>query len=96
MRVGVTAAQDMKDDVLRYVDFDVEQIWKTFPEYADITKSYLQFKAAILVHYPDATGSDRQGLEKPRGLAGKGMEGQGQGKKFRTLSKPWPVTVGHG
>ena len=56
VRVGVTAAQDMKDDVLRYVDFDVEQIWKTFPEYADITKSYLQFKAAILVHYPDATG----------------------------------------
>ena len=42
--------------VLRYVDFDIEQIWKTFPEFSDPTKTYLQFKAAILVHYPDASG----------------------------------------
>ena len=55
-RVGITIEQEMKGEVLRYVDFDVEQIWKTFPEFADITKTYMQFKGAILVHYPDATG----------------------------------------
>ena len=53
---------DLKDEtekkkhVLWYVDFDIEQIWKTFPEFSDVTKTYLHFKAAILVHYPDASG----------------------------------------
>ena len=41
---------------MRYVEFDVEQIWKTFPEYSDPTKTYTAFKNAILVHYPDASG----------------------------------------
>ena len=55
-RVGVTAEADKKEHVLEYVDFDVEQIWKIFPEYADNTKTYKDFKDAILVHYPDAKG----------------------------------------
>ena len=55
-RVGVTNDKDMKDDALQYVDFEVEQIWKTFPEYADPLKSYAAFKAAVMAHYPDATG----------------------------------------
>ena len=45
-----------KKHVLRYVEFEVEQIWKSFPEYSDPAKTYLDFKAAILVHYPDASG----------------------------------------
>ena len=37
-RVGVTSDKDKKEHVLEYVDFDVEQLWKIFPEYADQMK----------------------------------------------------------
>ncbi|KAF8815366.1 hypothetical protein BYT27DRAFT_7129085, partial [Phlegmacium glaucopus] len=55
-RAALVTELDKKKQVLRYVDFEIEQIWKTFPEYSDPTKTYNQFKAAILVHYPDACG----------------------------------------
>ena len=55
-RASLEQESEKKKHVLRYVDFEVEQIWKTFPEYSDATKTYLDFKAAILVHYPDASG----------------------------------------
>ena len=55
-RAELTDNTTMKKHVLRYVEFDVEQIWKSFPEYSDATKTYNEFKAAILVHYPDASG----------------------------------------
>jgi hypothetical protein len=47
---------EKKKHVLRYVDFDIEQIWKTFPEYVNVLATYKQFKDAVLVHYPDASG----------------------------------------
>jgi len=55
-RASLTEEADKKKHVLRYVDFEVEQIWKTFTEYSDAAKSYKDFKSAILVHYPDASG----------------------------------------
>ena len=55
-RAGLTQEADKKKHVLRYVDFEVEQIWKSFTEYADVNKTYKDFKEAILVHYPDASG----------------------------------------
>ena len=55
-RAALTQEAEKKKHVLRYVEFEVEQIWKTFPEYSDQTKSYADFKNAILVHYPDASG----------------------------------------
>ena len=55
-RAALTQDAEKKKHVLRYVDFEVEQIWKTFTEYTDPTKTYLEFKTAILVHYPDMTG----------------------------------------
>ena len=55
-RAALTKDSDMKKHVLRYVEFEVEQIWKTFAEYTDQTKTYKDFKNAILVHYPDASG----------------------------------------
>ncbi|KAF8801225.1 hypothetical protein BYT27DRAFT_7072500, partial [Phlegmacium glaucopus] len=55
-RAALAEEADKKKQVLRYIDFEVEQIWKAFPEYSDPTKTYDQFKAAILVHYPDADG----------------------------------------
>jgi hypothetical protein len=39
------------------VDFSTEQIWKTFWEFLDNNKTYENFKDAILVHYPDASGN---------------------------------------
>ena len=33
-----------KDHVLEYVDFEVEQLWKIFPEYADLAKTLLILK----------------------------------------------------
>jgi hypothetical protein len=55
-RAALAQETEKKKHVIRYVDFEVEQIWKTFPEFTDPTKSYKEFKAAILVHYPDASG----------------------------------------
>ena len=55
-RADLKDETEKKKHVLRYVDFDIEQIWKTFPEFSDATKTYLNFKTAILVHYPDASG----------------------------------------
>ena len=55
-RAELDDEEEKKEHVLRYVEFEVEQIWKSFPEYADATKKYIDFKAAILVHYPDAAG----------------------------------------
>lgn len=55
-RAAIQTEPEKKRQLLRYVDFDIEQMWKTLPEYADPTKNYDDFKKAILVHYPDATG----------------------------------------
>ena len=55
-RADLKDETEKKKHVLRYVDFDIEQIWKTFPEFSDATKTYANFKAAILIHYPDASG----------------------------------------
>jgi hypothetical protein len=53
---SISDQQDMKKQVLCYVDFSTEQIWKTLLEYLDDKKTYENFKDAILVHYPDASG----------------------------------------
>jgi hypothetical protein len=55
-KANVTLDADKKDYVVYYVDFDTEQIWKTFTEFASAISTYDDFKDAILVHYPDATG----------------------------------------
>ena len=55
-RANITSDSEKKDHVLRYVEFEIEQIWKTFPEYKNGIKTYSDFKDAILVHYPDASG----------------------------------------
>lgn len=56
IRANVINEDTKKDHVLEYVPFDVEQIWKTFPDYSSALSTYKDFKDAILVHYPDATG----------------------------------------
>ena len=52
----ITSEEEKKQQVLCYVDFNTEQIWKTFPKFIDNNKTYNDFKDAILVHYPDALG----------------------------------------
>ena len=55
-RAQVVLDAEKKKLVVYYADFETEQIWKTFPEFANVAKTYKDFKDAILVHYPDATG----------------------------------------
>ena len=51
-----------KRHTLRYVDFEIEEVWRTIPEFADPMKTYNQFKAAILDLYPDASEDNRYSL----------------------------------
>jgi hypothetical protein len=55
-RSNMTNNDEKKRQLLRYIDFDTEQIWKTFPEFKNPAQTYEEFKAAILTHYPDASG----------------------------------------
>ena len=48
---------EKKQQVLCYVNFNTEKIWKTFPKFIDNSKNYNDFKDAILVHFPDASGN---------------------------------------
>ena len=50
-RVAINTEEKKKKQVLWYIDFNTEQIWKTFPEFIDNNKTYEEFKEAILVHY---------------------------------------------
>ena len=56
VRGNITSEQDKKDMVLKYVDLELEEVWQRYPEYKTQTTTYAAFKAAILAHYPDATG----------------------------------------
>ena len=53
----ITSEEEKKQQVLCYVNFNTEQIWKTFPQFIDNNKTYNNFKDVILVHYPDASGN---------------------------------------
>jgi hypothetical protein len=53
---GVTDEAEKKKQALRYVDFEIEQIWKAIKEYKDQLATYNDFKKAVLAHYPDASG----------------------------------------
>ena len=55
-RANVTNNADKKKWVLRYVDFDTEQLWKALPEFDNPLSTYDNFKYAILNFYPDAYG----------------------------------------
>ena len=51
LRAAITSKEEKKDYTLSYVDFDTEQGWQCFPEYAKATASYSDFKDAILSFY---------------------------------------------
>jgi hypothetical protein len=51
-RAGITAEQDMKEQVVKYVNMDLEDVWEQYPEFKDATKTYDDFKKAIIAHYP--------------------------------------------
>lgn len=56
LRTSVVSDTEKKKYVVYFTDYETEQMWKTFPEYVNGAKTYQDFKDAILVHYPDATG----------------------------------------
>src|SRR5271156_4261320 len=55
-RAHIVDDDDMKKQVVRYADFETEQIWKSFPEFKTIATTYETFKKAILSYYPNASG----------------------------------------
>ena len=55
-QAAIASDEEKKQQVSCYVDFNTEQIWKTFTEFIDNNKTYNDFKDAILVYYPDASG----------------------------------------
>ena len=52
-RATITSAAEKKRLALRYIDFDTEQAWKSFPEYSNATTTYSDFKETVLGFYPD-------------------------------------------
>jgi hypothetical protein len=56
VRASVTSEEEKKEQVLRYIDFEIEEFWETLPEYKNPLATYDEFKAAILSCYPEASG----------------------------------------
>ena len=57
MRASLEEESEKKKHVLSYVEFDVKQIWKTFPEYSDPTKTYTASRMLFwcTTHMPQET-----------------------------------------
>jgi hypothetical protein len=66
----MTDETDRRKYTVYYVDFETEQIWKTFPEFSGVGKIYIDFRDAILVHYPDVTGDNVFSLRDMDSLTG--------------------------
>ena len=62
---------DKKRQLLCYLTFGTEQIWKALPEYKNPTNTYNDFKDAILEYYPDATDDCTYSLHNMDTLIGK-------------------------
>ena len=43
-RVAIASEEGKKQQVLCYVNFNTEQIWKTFPKFIDNNKTYMTSK----------------------------------------------------
>ena len=50
---NITNEAARKRHMLRYVDFDTEQLWKYLPSYSDASATYCDFKLEVLSFYPD-------------------------------------------
>ena len=55
-RANVTDDAEKKKWVLRYLDFETEQLWEALPEFDNTLSTYDNFKYAILGFYPEAYG----------------------------------------
>jgi hypothetical protein len=53
-RAQITDETEKKKFAVRYTDFETEQQWKSLPEFRN-SSSYVEFKAAILFYYPEAS-----------------------------------------
>ena len=52
----MTSKVEKKEMVLRYVKLELEEVWGRYPDFKDQTKTYNDFKDAILAHYPESSG----------------------------------------
>ena len=60
---NMTTDDEKKKQLLRYVNYNIEQIWETFPEYKDATKTYVEFNTVIILYYPEASGEFKYSLQ---------------------------------
>ncbi|KAF9539933.1 hypothetical protein CPC08DRAFT_806142 [Agrocybe pediades] len=75
---SIEAGKEKKSYTVRYVSFDVADIWETLPEFSDETKTYEDFKKAIQELYPDSNEEYKYSLADMDLLVGRrhrmGME----------------------
>ena len=45
---NMTMDDKKKKQLLQYINYNIKQIWETFPEYKNATKTYAELKAAII------------------------------------------------
>ncbi|KAJ7026684.1 hypothetical protein C8F04DRAFT_1267896 [Mycena alexandri] len=58
-RSNVTDVQEKKGHATRFLSVEDQEIWETLAEFSDATKTFEQFKAAVLKLYP-GTDADRK------------------------------------
>ncbi|KAJ6530500.1 hypothetical protein DFH09DRAFT_1093550 [Mycena vulgaris] len=58
-RSGVTDSTEKKQHATRFLTVEDQELWEALPEFSDAAKSYDEFKAAVLKHYP-GTDADRK------------------------------------
>ncbi len=51
---NVTDDTEKKNHATRYVDFDIAEIWESFPSFSDASATYDNFRAAVFELYPAA------------------------------------------
>ena len=67
---NMTRDNEKKKQLLQYINYDIKQIWETFPEYKDITKTYMEFKVVIILYYLEASGEFKYSLQDMDSLVG--------------------------
>ena len=60
--------------IIHYVNYTMEQMWKTFPEFKSPVTSYQDFKKAILEYYPNASGDFIYSLQNMDILVGECLQ----------------------
>ena len=69
--IPITNEAEKKKHTVRYANFDTERVWRILPKFSNPTKTYSDYKQAILFYYPDATEDFAYSLRNLDSLIGK-------------------------